>query len=54
MPSGHTVVAFDTELATLHRKIAEMGGLAEEQLNTRHGSLLGFPRRESRHQHHRP
>ena len=32
MPSGHTVVAFDTELATLHRKIAEMGGLAEEQL----------------------
>ncbi|UEM22958.1 phosphate signaling complex protein PhoU [Skermanella mucosa] len=32
MPSGHTVVAFDTELTTLHRKIAEMGGLAEEQL----------------------
>ena len=32
MPSGHTVVAFDNELTTLHRKIAEMGGLAEEQL----------------------
>src|SRR3954451_22710681 len=41
MPSGHTVVAFDAELATLHRKIAEMGGLAEQQLISAMEALVG-------------
>jgi phosphate transport system protein len=30
--SEHTVTAFDTELAALRRKIAEMGGIAEKML----------------------